>query len=307
MDHLPNKDTSLKAAWARAEVKFLRSFKDRTPFEMSAVEGGEVHTVPFQFVGNKIIVRARMNGGQPRDIIVDTGAEQTVISESTASDLKLKPVTYTLSAGVGDVGLRGLQMARLDSLQVGSLTVRNVACVVKNPALVDLPTHEGDSFSPLALGLSMRIDYARHELYIARHLPEEPADVQLPLYLNRLATVRGTVDGQHPASFVVDTGGEVISISSSMAGSLHRPEPAHRIALKVYGTSGWDRDAFLMPGVNLAFSGIRFQNVPVVVLNLRAPSVLLGYQLGGIVGQRFLSQYRVTIDLEKSVLGLAKL
>ncbi|MDE3155939.1 MAG: aspartyl protease family protein [Acidobacteriota bacterium] len=306
VERLPNKDQSLKAAWVRAEIKFLRSFEGRTPF---AIEGGDartVYAVPFQLVGNKIVVQARLNGGPEHDLVVDTGAEQTVVSEYTARALKMKAVTYTLSAGVGDIGLRGLELARLDSLQVGSLVMRNVACVVKNPALKDMPTGESDSFSPLALGLSMRLDYDRDILYMARQLPEERADVQLPLYLNRLATVRGTVDGRHPASFVVDTGGEVISISQSMAGSLDH-QPFQRIPLKVYGTSGWDRDAFLMPGVDLAFAGIRFTNFPVVVLNLRAPSVLLGYQLGGIVGQKFLSRYRVTIDLQKSVLGLSKL
>ena len=52
--------------------------------------------------------------------------------------------------------------------------------------------------------------------------------------------MRGTVDGTHQANFVVDTGGEVISISQATATALGRPEPARRIALKVYGTSGWD-------------------------------------------------------------------
>jgi hypothetical protein len=42
----------------------------------------------------------------------------------------------------------------------------------------------------------------------------------------------------------------------------------------------------------------------VVVLNLNAPSALLGFQLGGIVGHKFLSKYRVGIDLERSVLRL---
>ena len=37
---------------------------------------------------------------------------------------------------------------------------------------------------------------------------------------------------------------------------------------------------------------------------MRAPSALVGFQLGGIVGHRFLSRYRVGIDLEKSVLRL---
>ena len=59
-----------------------------------------------------------------------------------------------------------------------------------------------------------------------------------------------------------------------------------------------------MPNVDLEFSNIRFNRIPVVVLNLRAPSALLGFQVGGIVGHRFLSKYRVTIDLQRSVLGL---
>jgi len=307
VDLLPNKDRSLKAVWARAEIKFLRSFKDRQPFATDAADQDALHTVGFRLVNHKVIVRASLNGKPDQDLVLDTGAEQTVISEATARDLGLKPVTFTLSAGVGDIGLRGLQLARLDSLRIGPFTVHNVPCVIKNPALKDVPTKAADSFSPLALGLSMRIDYARHELIFGRHLPHESDAVQLPLYLNRLATVRGTINGGHPASFVVDTGGEVISISEAMAGTLGYPADAPRIPLKVYGTSGWDRDAFLMPGVDLRFAGIRYRNFPVVVLNLRAPSVLLGYQLGGIVGQQFLSKYRVTIDLERSVLALTKL
>jgi hypothetical protein len=77
--------------------------------------------------------------------------------------------------------------------------------------------------------------------------------------------------------------------------------------LKVFGSSGWDRDAFLLPGVNLAFDTIRYNNFPVVVLNLDTPSALLGFQLGGIVGHKFLSKYRVGIDLEHSVLKLKQI
>jgi len=104
---------------------------------------------------------------------------------------------------------------------------------------------------------------------------------------------------------VVDTGGEVISISSDTASAL--PSSAfRRIPLKVWGTSGWDRDAFLLPGNDLDFDRIEYRNFPLVVLNLRAPSVLLGFQLGGIVGHKFLSNYRVSMDLAQSELRLEK-
>jgi hypothetical protein len=120
----------------------------------------------------------------------------------------------------------------------------------------------------------------------------------------RLALVHGTVNGSLPATFVVDTGGELISISDATAGLIQPATPYRKIPLRVYGTSGWDKEAFLMPGVDLAFSKIQFSHIPVVVLNLRAPSALLGLQLGGIVGHRFLSKYVVTIDMERSVVGL---
>jgi hypothetical protein len=150
----------------------------------------------------------------------------------------------------------------------------------------------------------MRVDYERRQLTMARALDPVAYTDELPLRMHRLALVRGTVNGRLPASFVVDTGGELLSISGTTARSIQPEKPFRRIPLRVYGTSGWDKDAFLMPNVDLEFSAIRFSQVPVVVLNLRAPSALLGFELGGIVGHRFLSKYRVSIDLNRSVLGL---
>jgi hypothetical protein len=83
--------------------------------------------------------------------------------------------------------------------------------------------------------------------------------------------------------------------------------PPRRIPLRVYGMSGMDMNAYLLPGVNVDFEEIVFRNVGLAVLNLRAPSVLLGFQVGGIVGHRFLSEYRVAMDMGRSELRLDKL
>ena len=80
-----------------------------------------------------------------------------------------------------------------------------------------------------------------------------------------------------------------------------------RIPLKVYGSSGWDPSAFLRPYVDLDFAGIAYPNNSVVVLDLDTPSALLGFKLGGIVGHRFLRDYRVSIDLPRARLGLRAL
>ena len=111
---------------------------------------------------------------------------------------------------------------------------------------------------------------------------------------------------KHPKSFIVDTGGEVISISLSAANSLGMV-PVRHIPLRVYGTSGWDQDAFLLPGVNLMFDRVQYDNFAVVVLNLHRPSALLGFQVGGIIGHKFLSNYRVALDLNEGIVRLTEL
>jgi hypothetical protein len=153
--------------------------------------------------------------------------------------------------------------------------------------------------------MSMAIDYQKHVLTIGSRLPQTAADYHLPMRVHRLALVRGLLNDSHPTYFVVDTGGEVISISADTAQAL-APSQFRKIPLKVWGTSGWDRDAFLLPGLNLDFDRIEYRNVPLVVLNLRAPSLLLGFQLGGIVGHKFLAQYLVSMDLAQSELRLQK-
>jgi len=302
---MPGKDLPERAQWARSQVQFLESFKGLTPVQIDDEDRAVLHTLPFRLVKDKVTVRARINGNSAQDFVLDTGSEETTISDVTARRLRVKPVTDTISAGVGEIGVRGLQLARLDSLEFGTLRVRNVPVLVKSPGLRGMPRPEGESFSPLSIGLSMTIDYEKHLLTIGTQLPAAPADYRLPMRVHRLALVRGLLNETHPTYFVVDTGGEVISISAATAETL-APSQYRKIPLRVWGTSGWDRDAFLLPGVNLDFDRIEYRNFPMVVLNLRAPSLLLGFELGGIVGHKFLAPYRVTMDLAQSELRLQK-
>jgi predicted aspartyl protease/Flp pilus assembly protein TadD len=303
IEGLPQKDMSPMAVWARSEIAFLRSFGKRVSTRMRPGAESKRHTVPFRLVKGKVVVKGRLNG-RPVEMIVDTGAEHTVISDRTARDVGLRPVVWSLSAGVGEHGFRGLQVGRLDALQIGSLKVENVRCLVKRPALRGLPAPEPESFSPLSLGLSVVIDYGRRQLSLGP-IEEAKGGIELPMHFNRLATVRGMVNDE-PAAFVVDTGGEIVSVSSAAAVGV--PEPVgRRINVKVYGLSGWDTSAYLLRGVRLGFGDIMLDKQSFVVLDLEAPSILLGYELGGILGHKLLGRHRVEMDLERSLLRLAPL
>ena len=174
---LPNKDRSDKASWSRSQIRFLKSFGEREPIAIDDQGEDQLHTVDFRVVDEKVIVKARVNGGRPQDFVLDTGSELTTISRQTASSAVVRPITYTLSAGVGEVGLRGLQLGRLDTLEIGTLKLSNVPTLIKAPALRGIPKRETESFSPLGLGLSMTIDYAAHKLSIGKTLPAEQGRV----------------------------------------------------------------------------------------------------------------------------------
>jgi tetratricopeptide (TPR) repeat protein len=291
---------------ARARIKFLRHFKDRPPVSIAPEMLDQVHEVPFRVEREKLLVRTKVNNRWTHDLVVDTGAEMTVLSEEGARAAGVYSVAETISAGVGDVGMRRLKLARIASLEIGTLKVEHVPAMIKDPPLKRVPTGEINAITPLALGLSMRVDYDNQKLIMARNLPPltESPSVEMPLWMHRLATVRGTVNGDRPIALVVDTGGQAISISRTTALGLEQLGRFRKIPLRVYGSSGWDRDAFLLPGVDLAVHDVKMAQASLVVLNLRAPSVLLGYEVGGILGHKFLSKYTVSLDIDAGTMQL---
>jgi Flp pilus assembly protein TadD len=288
---------------ARNRATLLRSFSQRPPLDVSAEDANRTHTVPFKLVNNKIVVLGRLNGVQV-EWVLDTGAERTGISPELASAAAIRTVTSTLTAGVGRPGVRRIRLGRADIVELGTLKVRNVPVAIRAPVVGGAARWQGQSLSPIALGFSISVDYGQKRVVLARALTETaPAGVTLPMRVQPLPLIRGTLNSMHPAYFVVDTGGEVISIGSDTADLLEM-KPARRIPIRVLGMSGPDEDAFLLPGVDLDFEGVSLRRVGLAVLNLRAPSVLLGYQVGGIVGHNFLSRYRVSIDLARSEVRL---
>ena len=303
---LPNKDRSDKAAWARAQVEFLDSFGDVAPVDIDDEDLATLHTLPFKLVADKIVVQARVNGGRPQDFILDTGSEETVLSRETASRERVRPVTYTLSAGVGEVG------PPRPSTRAGQVTRFRHAAGAQSAGADQEP---GAPRNPEArrrvvlAAVDRHVDAHRLQGAVAHDRPpifrrsRRMSACRCESIVWRWSAVSST--RRIPAYFVVDTGGEVISISSETASSLPA-SPFRRIPLRVWGTSGWDREAFLMPGQNLDFDEIEYRNFPLVVLNLRAPSILLGFQLGGIVGHKFLAPFRVTMDMERSELLLER-
>ena len=303
LDLLPGRDSEM-AEWAASQAVFLRGFGSRIPYEVP--DERESYTIPFRVENDRVLVRGRLNGTVDVEFALDTGTDQTTLTPAVAARAGVRPAITLQSAGVGNLGsgFRTLQVARLDQLEVGGLLIRNISALIKSPSLTEMPRQEGAGFSPLAIGFSMEIDYRRRVLTLARRLPDATYPTRLPLRMLRLPTVRGTINNM-PASFVIDTGGTAVSIGRMAARRLDVASDTRRVPARVYGTSGWDDTAFLLPFLEIALApGVGTSQRSVVVLNLDAPSALLGFELGGILGHEFLRDYVLRIDLARAEVGL---
>lgn len=90
-------------------------------------------------VGRSLVVQAKLNGARDAKLIVDTGAEITVLSHAVAMDIGLLPssvvATVTLNTAGGSVRA---DVFRVSTVSVGTAEVRNVPAAVHD--LPDAPT-----------------------------------------------------------------------------------------------------------------------------------------------------------------------
>jgi aspartyl protease family protein len=88
-------------------------------------------TVPVTRVGRSLVVQVRINGLREARLIVDTGADITVLSSDIARDLGLNGSGRSTSMTLNTVGgsVRA-DVVRVESLGVGTAEVKNVAVAV---------------------------------------------------------------------------------------------------------------------------------------------------------------------------------
>ncbi len=302
---LPPGDQTHLLKWARAQHKFFKGFGNRKAVDVQST--ADSYVLPIRIVGSRVLVDGSINGRTAVEFALDTGTDLTILTPAIAARANVQASTALQSAGVGalNLGFRDLQLGRVDQIQIGAFRVRNVPAVVKDPALIGLPRPEGAGFSPLAYGFSMVLDYAAQRLTMARRLPKTAHAVTLPLRVHRLPIVRVTINGSIPAGFAIDTAGDGNALSRRFARRLEFNPDVPIVAARVYGSAGPDPTAFLLPFVRLDVApGVHTIGESIAVVNLDAPSGLLGVNLGGILGHDFLKKYRLTIDLVRSEIGL---
>jgi hypothetical protein len=89
----------------------------------------EVVSLPMTLADGRPIVEVHINGSGPYRFILDTGAEGTILSKSLADSLKLPVLGQARVGAPGGQGTSDASLVRLDTLQLGDLTLTQAMAV----------------------------------------------------------------------------------------------------------------------------------------------------------------------------------
>lgn len=82
--------------------------------------------------GAALVVPVRINGGEPIDLILDTGATTTCLDSALVDSLGLPERRAVVGAMVGIGGSGRVRVHRVDSIQVGSAVARGLSICSMN-------------------------------------------------------------------------------------------------------------------------------------------------------------------------------
>lgn len=276
---------------------------------MARLQQGPV-TIPFQFAYNQVLIHAKANG-KDCVFILDTGASQSMLAESEASQLgALHPSEYSVTTGGGAMKL-GFMV--LKDLSLGDVTLNDVSIGVTDGSA--LQTMRGVHPSGL-LGANvlkrflLSIDYGTHQITFSDpHTVAVPADAMViptkPAMGNLGIVVDGTIDDKLTIPLLVDTGAAFNNISSDLVKPIFSDKLLP--VSKILGLDGQQIDIGAVQFNKLEIGPLVFDKPVFSIANdsQASPGIITSKTLA-ILGNPFWKRFKVTIDYRNNRIFLEK-
>ncbi|GII81503.1 hypothetical protein Sru01_64850 [Sphaerisporangium rufum] len=184
-----------------------------------AMRGAQRTRLPFVCVDPLPCVRAVVNGGEPQNFLIDTGATLAFATE-TAERAGLRAVSTSVSTPAGQT--LETRHGVMPSFRLGGIELRDVPVVwydLRMPVLPDGSRPAGVIGTTLLYHFLATMDYANQELVLRRRTAAQQRELQatvrrtgtgrLPLWLagDHIPCTLGSVNGHGPRVASLDTGG----------------------------------------------------------------------------------------------------
>lgn len=288
-------------------ITFLRFLGQKEGLYYSV--GNDNSNVDFELVGNRPIIKIRINGrDEALRFVLDTGSGITVISDKTAKLLKVKSINRGgYAKGIGGDGRFEIVYGFLQQVEIGDVKVRNVPVYIRE-------FHDQAQKVDGYLGLAMiskfltTIDYGSHKFSLTKKDTEQrdfrdKDSISLPLRLTSSGFLSGEVQLEgidSTLNFIVDTGASVSVISDRVASAKEILPYLSEEKMRVIGAAGITEGvpSFMLPKVS--FGKHSRQMIEAIALDLDMINEASGFEQSGILGGNFLKNYSLTFDFKNS-------
>ncbi|HSB62942.1 MAG TPA: aspartyl protease family protein [Thermoanaerobaculia bacterium] len=269
---------------------------------------GERLSLPVEFgQPNLLRVAVRVNERPQEEMILDSGASLSLLTESAAARLGVTfvPGATAVAKGLHDTELP-MRLGWVDSVRVGELTLTHVPFGVLPDGTLTFATSSSGVFRlngvlgvHLMKELDWRIEFTDRRLHarrLDRHVLRGSKDQNL-FFRRMKPMVRASLNGLPWSLFLLDTGSEpsMITRVGLRKASLF-PEPTYPITLEGIGQSrvSWAKISNVTVGVSAYM--VRFKDI---VVREEAEGIE-----DGILGASFLSPFDVEIRFGAMTLAL---
>jgi predicted aspartyl protease len=298
----PKQDWSLHWSSATANQGLSAAGFDR-PLPIVRIAGDAESTgwLPLSlFDGFHMLVRGTV-AGRPSDIMLDSGAELTILSQAFAKQLGLKPAGRVRL--VGAVNVQRASWVRGVDVRIGPLSLIDPAVAVTDLREVEkdvgrsMPATVGRE---LWNGAVVDIDYPDTRIAFhdpARYQPDPDAR-RIPLVAgdNGDMLIEASVEGLPPALFRIDTGssGAVALFGSYVDanGLLQNRSPLGR---RLSSGIGGSRDVTVATLNSFSIGGFELHGVPAEFHDTKE-GTFSARHIAGNIGAKILQRFRVTFD-----------
>jgi hypothetical protein len=299
---IPNDDSTVRIDKVELNHSFQADLFARPgPVRRASFAKGAASTgwIPFEFFGgNRIYFPAKVNG-HDMIVLLDSGAESSVIDRTYAASLGMKPKGGFAGAGAGGYDTVGViddvtvevGDLTLSHLTIGALDLASVGKRIGHP----LPFVLGDElFNELAVD----IDFKHRRIAF-----RDPARLEKPkgaaeIALKRVQGIRATpvsVEGGPPTDFDFDIGNGSPLLIFPAYEEAHRLLDGRRTSQTLGGAVGGYHAETVATVKRFDFAGVTFTDVPAVFTPPNSSGVNSNLTLGN-VGLPIIDRFRVLVD-----------
>ena len=291
-------------------------------------------SVPFESFDNRPIINVRINGEKrPLRFVLDTGSGMSVVSETTAKKIGLKPVARGgLARAVGGGGKFEIVYGYLNSIEIGEVRVENVPVYIRKFFDTNIPVDGYLGLSVVSKFLAS-LDYGNRRISLLRQSQSDvveswtqmrrgenvqalfaitPNDsaIEVPLRTTSSGFLSGEVglDGfDRTLNFIIDTAASITVVSEKLSQEEQLLDLLQPSKMRVFGAAGIAEDVKLLQLPKLSLGLSTLEKINAAVLDLEPVNETAGFTQSGILGGNFLKNFHVYFDFARGAIRLVPL